>query len=116
MLLQNGLALTYSYDRFMLGLCYLFLFTDNSGSTVVLKIADCHIKVTDLLRETNTYETLRQDPTISYKKVIAYLENGKVTDQYVTDYNLGKTDRHLWIPQDTQGRKVTCNKSKHSGR
>ena len=59
MLLQNGLALKYSYDRLRLGLCYLFLFTENSGSTVVLKIADCHTKVTELLCDTNTYETLR---------------------------------------------------------
>ena len=39
---------------------------DKGWRTVVLNTADYHTKVTDLLSDTNTYVTLRWDPTSSY--------------------------------------------------
>ena len=58
---------------------------DKGRCTVVLNTSDYHDKVTALLGDDTTYETLKRDPTNSYKKkVIDYLQElqkGKTIDR-----------------------------------
>ena len=52
------------------------LSADKGRCAVMLNTADYHTKVTDLLSDNNTYETLRRGPTSRYKtKVIENLQN-----------------------------------------